>query len=239
MIVELETGGNVRVEDGKPSDVWYSSCADLVRSRLNLGELQHAGVRDVSITRVLRIHNRVLRNRFEEKLESLVDFSDASYKRNLEYLPPPPALCFCNNFNMYLFLMNDSPSCTDVLRAVEVGFDHVDATGAPLSLSNSFATVELPRVNAQCAPPGGRGSLPSPCLLLVAKVFAANYGPEEAGKPPSKANYPKFDSVYRQISEDGRQRQWFVFDHHLVMPEYLVEIEYAPTTFPHYVFVTL
>ena len=54
MIVELETGGNVRVEDGKPSDVWYSSCADLVRSRLNLGDLQHAGVRDVSITRVLR-----------------------------------------------------------------------------------------------------------------------------------------------------------------------------------------
>ena len=59
MIVELETGGNVRVEDGKPSDVWYSSCADLVRSRLNLGDLQHAGVRDVSITRVLRI--RMLR----------------------------------------------------------------------------------------------------------------------------------------------------------------------------------
>ena len=143
MIVELETGGNVRVEDGKPSDVWYSSCADLVRSRLNLGDLQHAGVRDVSITRVLRIHNRVLRNRFEEKLESLVDFSDASYKRNLEYL----------------FLMNDSPNCTDVLRAVEVGFDHVDATAAPLSLSNSFATVELPRVNAVCPPPG-RGGVP-------------------------------------------------------------------------------
>jgi Leucine-rich repeat (LRR) protein len=211
MIVELETGGNVRLEDGKPSDVWYSSCADLVRSRLNLGELHHFGVRDICITRVMRIHNRVLRNRFEEKLESLVDFSEPSYKKNLEYL----------------FLMNDSPHCTDVLRAVELGFDYIDANGTPLSLSNSFATVELPRVKkASSSTFGSPGHLPSPCLLLVAKVYAANYGPEEAGKIPSKSNYPKFDSVYRQTSEDGRQRQWFIFDHYLVMPEYLVEIEY-------------
>jgi Leucine-rich repeat (LRR) protein len=208
MIVELETGGNVRLEDGKPSDVWYSSCADLVRSRLNLGHLHQFGVRDVCITRVMRIHNRVLRNRFEEKLESLVDFSDPSYKKNLEYL----------------FLMNESPFCTDVLRAVELGFDYIDATGMPLSLSNSFATVEMPRVKKAFS--SGSGHLPSPCLLLVAKVYAANYGPEEAGKTPSKSNYPKFDSVYRQTSDDGRQRQWFIFDHYLVMPEYLVEIEY-------------
>ena len=33
LIVELETGGNIRLEDGKPSDVWYSSCVDLVNSR--------------------------------------------------------------------------------------------------------------------------------------------------------------------------------------------------------------
>jgi Leucine-rich repeat (LRR) protein len=210
MIVELETGGNVRLEDGKPSDVWYTSCSDLVRSRLNIGDMHHLGVRDVSITRVLRIHNRVLRNRFEEKLESLVDFNDPSYKKNLEYL----------------FLMNDSPNCTDVLRSVELGFDYIDSADAPLSLSNSFATVEMPRIQGKTSRSDGRGLVPSPCLLLVAKVYAANYGPEEPGKAPLKSNYPKFDSVYRQTSEDGRQRQWFIFDHYLVMPEYLVEIEY-------------
>ena len=32
-ILELVTGGNVRLEDGKPSDVWYSSCVDLLQSR--------------------------------------------------------------------------------------------------------------------------------------------------------------------------------------------------------------
>lgn len=38
------------------------------------------------MTRVTRIHNRFLRNRFEEKLDQLVDISDNAYKRNLEYL---------------------------------------------------------------------------------------------------------------------------------------------------------
>ena len=36
--VELETGGNIRLEDGKPSDVWYSSCVDLVNSRFLAAE---------------------------------------------------------------------------------------------------------------------------------------------------------------------------------------------------------
>jgi alpha-mannosidase len=42
------------------------------------------GIADVIITRVTRIHNRFLRNRFEENLEQLVDLSDPSYKRSLE-----------------------------------------------------------------------------------------------------------------------------------------------------------
>ena len=86
MIVELETGGNIRLEDGKPSDVWYSSCVDLVNSRFFQQDFQSYGVSDLRVVRVTRIHNRFLRNRFEERLEQLVDTSDGSYKRSLEYL---------------------------------------------------------------------------------------------------------------------------------------------------------
>jgi len=35
LITELETGGNIRFEEGKPYDKWFSSCVDLVRSRFN------------------------------------------------------------------------------------------------------------------------------------------------------------------------------------------------------------
>jgi hypothetical protein len=35
LMTELETGGNIRFEEGKPADKWFSSCVDLVRSRFN------------------------------------------------------------------------------------------------------------------------------------------------------------------------------------------------------------
>lgn len=85
-MTELETGGNIRFEEGKPSEKWYTSCADLVHSRFHTDQMNQYGIVGVNIKRVTRIHNRFLRNRFEESLEQLVDLSDISYKRSLEYL---------------------------------------------------------------------------------------------------------------------------------------------------------
>ena len=85
-MTELETGGNIRFEEGKPTDKWFSSCVDLVRSRFNPEQMKFYGITGIWVTRVTRIHNRFLRNRFEEKLDQLVDISDNAYKRNLEYL---------------------------------------------------------------------------------------------------------------------------------------------------------
>jgi hypothetical protein len=69
LMTELETGGNIRFEEGKPSDKWFSSCVDLVRSRFNPETMKFFGIMGINVTRVTRIHNRFLRNRFEEKLE--------------------------------------------------------------------------------------------------------------------------------------------------------------------------
>ena len=59
---------------------------DLFRSRFFVGDFEPFGVVDVKVTKVTRIHNRNLRNRFEERLHDVVDTSDQSYKRALEYL---------------------------------------------------------------------------------------------------------------------------------------------------------
>jgi hypothetical protein len=32
-MTELETGGNIRFEEGKSSDKWFQSCVDLIKSR--------------------------------------------------------------------------------------------------------------------------------------------------------------------------------------------------------------
>lgn len=89
LITELETGGNIRFEEGRPGiDKWYQSCVDLVKSRFAPEQMEAFGIIGINVSRVTRIHNRFLRNRFEERLEQMVDLSDspAAYKRSLEYL---------------------------------------------------------------------------------------------------------------------------------------------------------
>jgi Leucine-rich repeat (LRR) protein len=83
LILELETGGNIRLEDGKPSDAWFGSCVELVRSRLFLPELQKFGINDVRINRVTRINNRFLRNRFQARMEEVLVAPDKKVKENV------------------------------------------------------------------------------------------------------------------------------------------------------------
>jgi hypothetical protein len=44
LMTELETGGNIRFEEGKPNDKWFSSCVDLVRSRFNAEQMRFYGI---------------------------------------------------------------------------------------------------------------------------------------------------------------------------------------------------
>ncbi len=65
-----------RLEEGKNNEKWYISCVDLIRSRFNSEDMAGFKIQDLEIKRVVRIHNRFLRNKFEEKMESLVDVSN-------------------------------------------------------------------------------------------------------------------------------------------------------------------
>lgn len=81
MITELETGGNIRFEEGKTTDKWFTSCDDLIKSRFDseLMKKKH-GIGNIRTLRVTRIHNRFLRNRFEEKIEQFMDLSTTLQK---------------------------------------------------------------------------------------------------------------------------------------------------------------
>ena len=81
MITELETGGNIRFEEGKPIDKWYSSWEDLIKSRFDPEIMKNKyGYESIQISRVTRIHNRFLRNRFEEKIELFLEQPGAPHK---------------------------------------------------------------------------------------------------------------------------------------------------------------
>ncbi|GLI61365.1 hypothetical protein VaNZ11_003728 [Volvox africanus] len=88
MMLELDTAGNIRLEDARPTDMWYPSCLDLVATRFNASDFPGSlGISGMQVTGVTRIHNRWLRSRFDAALAAQqVDTSDPGHKRNMEYL---------------------------------------------------------------------------------------------------------------------------------------------------------
>ena len=252
LLVELETGGNIRLEEGRIGDVWFHSCVDLVKSRFFPNDFGQFNIKDIRVNRVTRIHNRFLRNRFEDALDDLVDTSDPSYKRSLEYL--------------FFGEHPDYPG--ELLRAIEDGFRTCDAyqkmkLHAAVPLSNSVSLVEAPRLN-KAITAFKKGDI-IPARLLITKVYLGRCAPETVNGNNASANtntsgavpkitperYPNFDSVYRcgafgvgggyhpmrnadgsinttnSSSLNSKQRTWMVFNNELILPEYLVELEYV------------
>ena len=56
MVLELDTAGNIRLEEGRPSDLWYSSCVELLHSRFNGtgADYEGLGVTGLTVTSVAR-----------------------------------------------------------------------------------------------------------------------------------------------------------------------------------------
>ena len=100
------------------------------------------------MTRVTRIHNRFLRNRFDEKLEHLVNVANEQYKKKLEYL----------------FYGTDPKNPSEMLRAIEEGFrssEEYQREGlAPfIPLVNNMTSADLPRVKEFLSTENGKALL--------------------------------------------------------------------------------
>lgn len=61
--VELETGGNIRLEQGGQGDQWSESCKELLMARCPAEQLARVGLAAVAVQGTMRVHNRCLRNR--------------------------------------------------------------------------------------------------------------------------------------------------------------------------------
>uniref|UniRef100_A0A8C4XE44 Leucine rich repeat containing 9 n=1 Tax=Erpetoichthys calabaricus TaxID=27687 RepID=A0A8C4XE44_ERPCA len=155
LLMELETVGNIRFEEGCPSDVWFNSCYDLILSRFCASDFQTYQITGVKILRIVKVHNQMLKLRFEEKSHTLLA-SEESYKRLMDYL------FYVNNPE----LMNGK---TELLSILENGFMKTDS-----------------------------GSLEASCTA----------------------------NQHGNCDCSVRQNEWFVFDHELVLPEYVIDFEY-------------
>ena len=59
---------------------------DLIKSRFQAEDLSKYDINGINIKRVVRIHNRFLKNKFEEKMEMLADITNVNSRKQLEYL---------------------------------------------------------------------------------------------------------------------------------------------------------
>ncbi|XP_020917910.1 leucine-rich repeat-containing protein 9 isoform X8 [Sus scrofa] len=90
LLIELETVGNIHFEEGTRSDDWFNSCYELILSRFCTWDFRTYGITGVKVKRVIKVNNRILRLKFEEKFQKFLDNEDMqdseSYRKMLECL---------------------------------------------------------------------------------------------------------------------------------------------------------
>ncbi|XP_062851756.1 leucine-rich repeat-containing protein 9 isoform X2 [Trichomycterus rosablanca] len=254
LLMELETVGNIRFEEGSTNDAWFNTCYDLLLSRFCLREYKPHNITGIKINRIVRVQHRALRLRFEDKLHFLlVDHVSPlfirNYKHNLEYL-------------FYVFDPERSTETNEILDILENGFQSaksykIRGRERAVSLTNSLSLCEEPRIRSALRTVTTHqtksSAAPLPFKhgqLIISKVFLGRSVPMKNGVPVDSAFYPKAHSVYHKpitkqcTASQGKpdavctselqgfcdcgqkETQWFVFDHELVLPEYLIDFEY-------------
>ncbi|XP_006516440.1 leucine-rich repeat-containing protein 9 isoform X3 [Mus musculus] len=249
LLTELETVGNIHFEEGTQADDWFNSCCELILSRFCTWDFRAYGITGVKVKRVIKVNNRILRLKFEEKFQKCLDLEDTqdpeSYRKMLECL-------------FYVFDPEVTVKKKHLLQILERGFKDSDTSKPSLkkeavTLVNSLSMCECPRIEflQQKYKEEKKGPSESELYrhgtILIAKVFLGQSIQARDQEPINKANYPMVNSVFvpqrhvlRQRTCDCgyRQYKWFVFDHDLVLPEYIVEFEYTTVVKVHSLFST-
>ncbi|XP_046502943.1 leucine-rich repeat-containing protein 9 isoform X3 [Equus quagga] len=251
LLIELETVGNIHFEEGTRSDDWFNSCCELIISRFCTWDFRTYGITGVTVKRVIKVNNRILRLKFEEKFQKFLDNEDIhdseSYRKMLECL-------------FYVFDPEVTVKKKHLLQILEKGFKDSATNKLPLRkeaviLANSLSMCECPRIEflQQKYKDEKKNSLEHELfrhgILLITKVFLGQSVEAHEEDSISRANYPMVNSVFipqkyllnsimgqRNCDCSFRQCKWFVFDHDLVLPEYIVEFEYITVVKAHSLF---
>ncbi|KAB1276937.1 Leucine-rich repeat-containing protein 9 [Camelus dromedarius] len=147
-----------------------------------------------------------------------------------------------------------------LLQILEKGFKDSETNKLPLRkdaviLANSLSMCECPRIEflQQKYKDEKKNSLENEFfrhgILLITKVFLGQSVQAHDQDSISQANYPMVNSVFiprkyllnsimgqRDCDCSSRQCKWFVFDHDLVLPEYIIEFEYITAVKAHSLF---
>ncbi|KAI9104748.1 hypothetical protein DFS34DRAFT_575701 [Phlyctochytrium arcticum] len=205
LLLELETGGNVRFEDGHRDDPWMQECDELISTFLTRGRDADDNKR-VQVHRVSRLHNRFLKNNFESKLNQRPDIERESFR--------------------YLSFQSHDENFEDLFSVIEYGFPDENVTQLhnyldweDFGAEENLGEVQGPRKKLRQALLVKAYTLDSAQSLDVLAMLHAN--------SPALQNK---DCIYQDLPgklssmDDTEPRRKYVFtDRHLLLPEFFVE----------------
>ncbi|XP_075387944.1 leucine-rich repeat-containing protein 9 [Tenrec ecaudatus] len=248
LLIELETVGNIHFEEGTHSDDWFNSCHELILSRFCSWDFRMYGITGVKVKRVIKVNNRILRLKFEEKFQKFLDSEDMhdseSHRKMMECL-------------FYIFEPDIIMKRKHLLHILEKGFKENEASKLPLKreaviLTNSLSLCECPRIDFLQYKDEKKSSLDPELfrhgILLITKVFLGHSVQTLEVDNICQDNYPMVNSVFipqkyllnsveqKTCECSLRQCKWFVFDHDFVLPEYIVEFEFLTMVKAHSLF---
>ncbi len=116
-----------------------------------------------------------------------------------------------------------------------------------MAMTNSVSVADHPRLRGRGGGGVVRGVTRFEHLsgiqrgqLVLCKVFVGQTAEHRGSSDPTHTAYPNTSCVYRQklpssssssssstLKSESHQREWFVFDRELVLPEYIINFEYT------------
>uniref|UniRef100_A0A674DX66 Leucine rich repeat containing 9 n=1 Tax=Salmo trutta TaxID=8032 RepID=A0A674DX66_SALTR len=211
LLMELETVGNIRFEEGCSTDPWFTSCYDLLLSRFCAWDYKAHGITGIKINRIIRIHNRSLRLRFEDKLHTLLASEESTmfsqnYKRWLEYL-------------FYVSDPERTIEKNEMLHIPEDGFKTSRSIRQMEVMSCEISQLLLFRTTCFFTGDSGMETTSKFNILLFHLIV-------DQPETSIQIERPCSSKIHSGCDCSQRQSQWFVFDRELVLPEYLIDFEY-------------
>ncbi|KAJ3065950.1 Leucine-rich repeat-containing protein 9 [Podochytrium sp. JEL0797] len=210
LLLELETGGNVRFEDDQSNDPWFEICESLVKSMI-LRSNHASENKRIQIHRISKIHNRFLKNTFETKVKGMTE-----QLHSLEYI------CF----------QGAEGVSEDIFQSVEHGFVANNAAPDPTQ-QGLQKTVLVPLFTnfldfSDSESREDRKKLRQAIILRTVANRSDKVSEEAERTGINLSEYPGVDLFFRDVGVkstkgDVPSRNYHVVNKELMTPEFFVE----------------
>ncbi|ESL05679.1 hypothetical protein TRSC58_06662 [Trypanosoma rangeli SC58] len=238
LLLELNSCGNIRLEEGLPEDTWCTSAKELLSSRFDAALYESLGITGVKVNRVFRIMCQGQRERFDNRMRELdIDLVDTRSRRALVRLfsAVPKNMLEQRRF-LHEIMIN--------------GFSGLYAEDDGVPLTNSLYYADQERLMSTATKHRDVYGIRVPIesfsgQLVVSRLFLGKCVSEMGASREQEANgevpFMKTErrrrtrrqyggevfSIYRAAPHDTSVKVWHMFDKSLVLPEYVIDFTYT------------